>query len=406
LSLILLYSLSIINEMNTKIVAIFIVTLAVVSCFATTRRAVIRGPKPAKGLPVKPLLPFPCQPYEYFEDDVPTNVNKLRAHDIKAVMTIGDSITAAFGATSGEILSLPFVPREYRFLSYAGGGGSMRYTLPNFINVYNRKSLGGAVGYTLPTDDLSYGPNGTHIEPVLKDIYNLNAALSGAVVQTLPQEIDMLVHQLTHLYNQTIDFNNDWKLATILIGANNMCGACHNNSANSADTYEQQLDSSLQYLYEKIPRVRVNLLPMFNISQVWYWHNTDEYCRIMWDTISSSECSCITPKSNTQQDRELVDIAAEQYRQRLVKVAQKWAAKNLTTFAVTVQPFTYNFKIVNSELTSSFDCFHPSNASHAYLAAGLWNSLFLPENQKPTNATKLMLEGFDWICPTKDMYLM
>lgn len=321
-------------------------------------------------------------------------------------MALGDSITAAFGAAAGEILSLPIVPREYRFLSYAGGGGSMRYTLPNFVNVYNRKSNGGAVGYTLPTDDLTYGGQGKHIEPVFPDIYRLNAALSGAVVQTLQQEIDMLVHQITHLYNGTINMEEDWKLATILIGANNMCGACHNSSDNSPETFQQVLNDALQYLYEKIPRVRVNILPMFNISQVWNWHNTDEYCQFMWDTISASECACITNRKNTPQDREMVDIAALQYRQVTEQVVQQWQAKNLTTFGVALQPFTYNFKIVNDELTSSFDCFHPSNVSHAYLAAGLWNSMFFPPGKKPLNATVMMLEGFEWVCPTKDMYLM
>ena len=37
-----------------------------------------------KGLPTIPLSNFPCLPYEYRKDDpTPTNVNKLRPHDIK-----------------------------------------------------------------------------------------------------------------------------------------------------------------------------------------------------------------------------------------------------------------------------------------------------------------------------------
>lgn len=48
--------------------------LAVVTCVQFRSPL---DPKPSKGLPVKPLLPFPCQPYEYAENDIPTDVNKV-----------------------------------------------------------------------------------------------------------------------------------------------------------------------------------------------------------------------------------------------------------------------------------------------------------------------------------------
>ena len=47
-------------------------------------------------------------------DKPATNVNELRAHDIKVIMAMGDSMTAAFAATSGHILDPPLVPREDR----------------------------------------------------------------------------------------------------------------------------------------------------------------------------------------------------------------------------------------------------------------------------------------------------
>jgi len=249
------------------------------------------------------------------------------------------------------------------------------------------------------------GSNQSHIEPMLHENYRLNAALSGAIMQTIPQMVDMLVHQLKTIYNETVDFNNDWKLATILLGANNLCGSCHNSSQNTPAAYVQALDQGLQYLYENIPRVRVLVLPMFNISQVYYWHNTEEYCKLMWDTISASECSCITKPSATEQDRKIVDQTAVQYRQGINSVAAKWTAKNLTTFAVSVQPFSGNLIIVNDDLTSKFDCFHPSALTHSYLGAILWNSMLLPPGLKPTNATKELLEGFNFVCPTKDSFI-
>ena len=96
----------------------------------------------------------------------------------------------------------------------------------------------------------------------------MNSALSGGRVQDVPDMINYVVKELKTTYNATIDFNNDWKLATLLIGANNLCGACHNDSGDDPDSYETELNNVIQMMYEQIPRVRLNLLPMFNIGQV------------------------------------------------------------------------------------------------------------------------------------------
>jgi len=56
-----------------------------------------------KGAPLPPLPTFGCRPYEILPDEkTPTDVNKLRPHDIKAVIAFGDSMTAAFGAKAGK----------------------------------------------------------------------------------------------------------------------------------------------------------------------------------------------------------------------------------------------------------------------------------------------------------------
>lgn len=247
--------------------------------------------------------------------------------------------------------------------------------------------------------------DGHHPYPFLKKNIALNAALSGAVSQDLEDEVNYLFEELTTTYNTTVDFENDWKLATLLIGGNNMCGACRNSSDSSPEAFEQSLDAAIELLYQKIPRVRLNLLPMFNISQVWYWARTDKYCTRMWDTIASSECSCMTKSDVTHQDLVMMDEAAVAYRQSAQKIAQKWADKNLDTFTVAYQPFSGNLKMINGELTSDFDCFHPSYITHAYMGAALWNSMMLPPDQKPTNLTKITYEGLEFICPSEHTHL-
>ena len=63
---------------------------------------------------------------------------------------MGDSMTAAFGATAGKLLSKPLIPREDRYLSFSGGGGAMQYTVGNFLRLYNPAIVGGAFGRVTP----------------------------------------------------------------------------------------------------------------------------------------------------------------------------------------------------------------------------------------------------------------
>jgi hypothetical protein len=69
---------------------------------------------------------------------------------------------------------------------------------------------------------------------------------------------------------------------TIFIGANNLCGACQNRQEDLPDNYIAELDSvlavrclsfflscsSTQQINNTIPRTFVNIVMLFNISQV------------------------------------------------------------------------------------------------------------------------------------------
>ena len=183
-------------------------------------------------------------------------------------------------------------------------------------------------------------------------VVGLNAALSGAKIQDIPQEIDFLVQQLQTTYKDTIDFENSWKVATLLIGANNLCVACNNNTSDFPETYGSMLNQSIAQLESSIPRVRLNLLPMFNITQVYYWSRANTYCTKIWNLFD--ECPCLSGRDSTEQDRQIVNEYAVKYRQQIDEVAAYWQEKNSSTFSVTVQPFTGSLKIING--VSS--CYH------------------------------------------------
>jgi len=309
--------------------------------------------------------------------------------------------TAAFAATATPLLKEPFIPREDRYLSYNIGGGSEQYTVNNFLRLYNPNINGSATGRTLPLDGLSLF--GHHMNPFLRQVVGLDAALTGALVQDIPQEIEFLVSQLNTIYADSVDFKNSWKMATLFIGANNLCVACNNNTRDYPEEFGRVLNQSIAQLHESIPRVRLNLLPIFNLTQVWAWARSDPYCTRVWDIMP--ECPCLQMWHPSQKDRQAVNDYAVQYRKEISKVAAYWQSLGLTDFSVTVQPFLQNMKIINSALTSNFDCFHPSEIGHSWFAAGLWNSLWLPPSQKPTNVTDMMVNGMELICPGRNTYM-
>ena len=83
---------------------------------------------------------------------------------------------------------------------------------------------------------------------------------------------------------------NDWKMLTIFIGANDLCLGYMENDNNfidhnnynyvsfscsgkvptlTANDYEKHLREILEEVRKKIPRVFVNVVQVFNLSMVW-----------------------------------------------------------------------------------------------------------------------------------------
>ena len=95
---------------------------------------------------------------------------------------------------------------------------------------------------------------------------------------------------------------------------------------------------------------------MFNVTQVYYWSRSDQYCTRIWDLFD--ECPCLSSIRSTSTDHHLVNVNALAYRQQVDSVAQYWQSLNLDSFAVTVQPFTENLKIING-VSLFFPSFNP-----------------------------------------------
>jgi len=293
-----------------------------------------------------------------------TNVGSLHPGNVRIVAAMGDSITAGFGASSKSLLDL----KEFRGLSGSIGGDEGKMTFPNMLKQFSPKLFGFSTG----TGDRE---NPTNF---------LNAAVSGAVVQDMPDQVDWLFEKIRSLGDDA--FFNQWKVVSILIGGNNLCDYCRDRSFNSADSYELYLSQALQKL-STIPKTFVNLIPNLDITELHKFETG--LCGIL----HIFECACATA---TEQSRQEVKAAGLEYTNRLWRLADNWKNKE-DDFAVIVQPFLINSQIPDSSYLSSADCFHPSAKAHEAFGVALWNSIITPSDQK----------RYDWSlgevvqCPTE-----
>jgi hypothetical protein len=133
----------------------------------------------------------------------------------------------------------------------------------------------------------------------------------------------------------------------------------------------------------------VNLVSIFNISQVFTVSEKYLECRAVHDILGFAECECVFPWSSAKDrvrcvnqtwpsaafavlmfnefffgalQRKEVDELAEHYRQRMAKVAAKTPQTN--DFALVLQPMFSDFRIPDISFLSRLDCFHPDVKAH------------------------------------------
>lgn len=326
------------------------------------------------------------------------NVRRLKPGNIKVVMALGDSISAGFAMHAGHALDV-FTFLEYRGDVFSIGGNNGNYTFPNFLQTYAPDIVGASIGNSLPLDYLKIFNHA--IQPFDPRVTHLNAAQSGAVVSDCPAQVSYIEQQLKTTYALQVDYELDWKVMTIFIGANNLCSACRNSSSSNPDNYINELDAVLAQINSTIPRTFVNVMLLFNISQVWNIHQQTDYCKFMWEFVVTTECGCLTDHS-TPQDRETMDLYTIQYNERITALAEKWNSYNYDGFYVAVQPFLQNQIVDSVNYVSKLDCFHPSPIANAAFAIGLWNSMMLPADQKPHAVDP---DNLYFICPDDNTFL-
>jgi len=262
---------------------------------------------------------------------------------------------------------------------------------------FNANLTGFSTG-TYPAE-VCYGTNCPAARYYSQDDYN--AAKSGAMV------VDMVSKQVAYLITQVnvdpnVNVQTDWKVLTIMIGANDLCASCTFNLPYlSPDDYQNNLMATLERVRTSLPRTFVNLVGGFNVSQAYDLSLETNRCH----NISRPwfiECDCIFQPENGF-IRETIDAAVAEFNARAQIVASYYQRKAYDNFAVVFQPFATNTYI--SELPTTFlshlDCFHPSKTGMQAMAVALWNNMLTPSISKQTN---LVMTDAP-ICPTPDTLL-
>ncbi|XP_070705362.1 phospholipase B1, membrane-associated-like [Pempheris klunzingeri] len=296
-------------------------------------------------------------------DTVPTSVHKLRPADIKVVAALGDSSTVGTGAKAKNLFDLN---KEYKGVSWSiGGDNNLKTvtTIPNILKKFNPSIKGFSRGQS------SFQKG-------------FNMAVAGAKTSEIPVQVQALIKAMRE--HKEVNFEKDWKLATIFVGVNDLCNYCIDQNNLSPKNYSHNLMLSLDMLYKEVPRLLVNVVELLQIDPLKRVRRNTIGCSLLQRT----RCPCvINPAENSPELEEIKRINHE-YQAEIEHLISGDRYDGKEDFAVVLQPFLHNSFIPYigaGEADPSFfslDCFHISERTHAEMAIGLWNNMLQPVGRK------------------------
>nr|CAD7578918.1 unnamed protein product [Timema californicum] len=127
----------------------------------------------------------------------------------------------------------------------AGGQNTWRefLTLPNILKEFNPDLIGYSLG-----DSLSHQKGS-----------QFNVADGGAMSRDMPFQAKLLVRRMKR--DKRVDIKNHWKVVTIHIGSNDFClDMCYQDEDQVPENHRNDLQRSLDYLQDNLPRTLVNLV--------------------------------------------------------------------------------------------------------------------------------------------------
>ncbi|KAL1783671.1 phospholipase B1, membrane-associated [Sigmodon hispidus] len=318
----------------------------------------------------------------------PTSVHALRPADIQIVAALGDSLTAGNGISSQES-DLSDANTQYRGLSYSAGGDlSLENvtTLPNILREFN----GNLTGYAVGTGDVE------------SSSAFLNQAVPRAKAEDLASQVQTLVQRMKN--DHRVNFHQDWKVITVMIGASDLCDFCTDSNRYSAGNFFDHLRNALDILHREVPRALVNLVDFMNpsvIRQV-FLKNPDK-CPMHQASVL---CNCVLTPGENSHELARLEAFAQSYQSSILQLVESSRYDTREDFSVVLQPLFLNIKLPVLEDghpdTSFFapDCILPNQKFHSQLSRALWANMLEPLGKKTDT---LDLGAFiAMACPTQD----
>ncbi|KAI9545816.1 hypothetical protein NQZ68_033298 [Dissostichus eleginoides] len=329
--------------------------------------------------------PFIC-PDMTPSPSVPTSVEYVKAADVKVIAALGDSLTTAIGANGSTILSIPI---EFRHVSWSiGGYGTYQnvITLANIFKLFSPELLGPSPVRTF------------HGQPATVNETGFNFAVTGHNTLNISDQIRHMID--TFKSYPGLNFEEDWKVVTMLIGMNDICDYCKDKTLFSPDRFIHHMTEALDMMMKEIPRTIVNVVQIFPMKPLRDVQRPTLGCQLQ-----KRFCSCLVqPEENSPELKELVEVNYE-FQRRLEKLlhSERFFKKD---FAVVLQPYLEKAvppTLPDGTIDLSFftaDCFHFTVKGHEELAKGLWNNMFQANGEK--EKIKAFSEPIKLICPTKE----
>ncbi|XP_031958661.1 phospholipase B1, membrane-associated isoform X1 [Corvus moneduloides] len=293
---------------------------------------------------------------------VPTTVHELRPADIKAIGALGDSLTTAVGA------KVPDLQTDWRGLSWSIGGDEtleIQATLPNILKKFNPNLFGFSSGSS-------------------KETAGFNVAERNATARDMPAQARALVELMRS--SSKINFKEDWKLITVLVGGSDLCQYCLDKETYSVQKYIKHLQDTLDIFYKELPRVFINMVEMLEFSGLRQITASSSECALR----AKKVCPCfLNPEENSSELQEIKRVNRD-FQAEALQLINSGRYEQREDFAVVMQPFFRNTLLPldsTSKPDMSFfaaDCFHFSVRGYAEMAMALWNNMLEPVGEKQT----------------------